>query len=127
MYLAYNTGLDFIQIRVYNSSMRIRDGETYEEWAKRCQMYEHGYALQRIAEGEDVDTVLESMSKRLMDKLLHPVFKSIQTSHLTKDVEASRKSYEENYIKRVGPRADHILDDLVQTSELHDSEDKSSS
>jgi len=107
--------------------MRIRPGETYEEWAKRVQMYEHGFALQRIAEGEDVDTVLESMSKRLMEKMLHPMYKMIQDSHVTKSVQDSRKSYEENYLKRYGPKADHVFDDLVQTDQLHDTKHKSSS
>lgn len=104
--------------------MRINPNESYEDWAERCQMYEHGYALQRIAEGEDPDKVLEDMSKRLMEKLLHPMYKMIQDSHTIKSVEDSRARYEENYIKRIGPRADHILDDLVQTNELHNSKDE---
>jgi len=107
--------------------MRIRDGESYEEWAKRCQMYEHGYALQQIAEGQDVDTVLESMSKRLMEKLLHPIYKLMgdrDDAKIKALVNEGRKHYEEYYIKRIGPRADHVLDELVQTSKLHDAKDQ---
>lgn len=106
--------------------MRIKPGESYEDWAQRCQMYEHGHALQRIAEGEDPNRVLEDMSKRLMEKLLHPVYKMIQDSHITKMLDDSRARYEENYIKRIGPKADHILDDLVQTGQLHNPKDESS-
>lgn len=111
--------------------MRIKDGETYEEWAKRVQMYEHGHALQQIAEGKDPNEVLESMSKRVMEKLLHPMFKMLmarQTEDTERMVAASKQRYDDYYVKRIGPRADHILDDVqstVEADQLHNTKDES--
>jgi len=87
--------------------------ETYESWVERVRMYEHGVALQEIAQGKDPNEVLEKMSRRIMDKLLHPVFKAIKDSVVLTDTEASRKAYEENYMKKYGPKADHIDDTLT--------------
>jgi hypothetical protein len=103
--------------------MRIRPDEPYEEWAKRVQMYEHGYALQQIAEGKDPNLVLEEMSKRIMEKLLHPMYKMIMTVR-AEDTEQmlaeSKQRYEEYYVNRIGPRADHVIDDgsSVKTNQL---------
>jgi len=92
--------------------MRIKPGETYEEWAKRVQMYEYGVALQQIAQGKDIDEVMDQMSARISQKMLHPIIKALQDTAIGQsDLDASKKSYEENYIKRFGPKADHILDD----------------
>jgi glutamyl-tRNA reductase len=76
-------------------------------------MFEHGVALQEIAQGKDTNEVLEKMSRRIMDKLMHPVFKAIKDSVVLTDTEASRKAYEENYIKKYGPKADHIDDTIT--------------
>ena len=93
--------------------MRGKPGETYEEWAKRAQMYEHGVALQRIAEGHDVEKVMEDMSRRLTDKLLHPVLKAVlnkDPEKIKEEVEQSKARYEELYLKNSSPRADHVQD-----------------
>jgi glutamyl-tRNA reductase len=93
--------------------MRIKPGETYEEWAKRVQMYEYGVALQQIAQGKSHDEVMEQMSARISQKMLHPIIKALQESKIDdKEVKASKQAYEENYLKRYGPKADHILDDV---------------
>lgn len=93
--------------------MKPNPNETYESWVERVRMYEHGVALQEIAQGKDPNEVLEKMSRRIMDKLLHPVFKAIKDSVVLTDTEASRKAYEENYMKKYGPKADHIDDTLT--------------
>jgi glutamyl-tRNA reductase len=92
--------------------MRIKLKETYEEWAKRVQMYEQGYAMQRIAMGEDTDNVLTDMARRITEKMLHPVLKSLQDTPI--DMDAFEKSKQAYYKKmqRIGPVADHITDDL---------------
>lgn len=87
--------------------------ESYESWCERVRMFEHGVALQEIAQGKDTNEVLEKMSRRIMDKLMHPVFKAIKDSVVLTDTEASRKAYEENYIKKYGPKADHIDDTIT--------------
>ena len=98
--------------------MRQREGESYEDWAKRVQMYEHGWAMQRIAEGDSVDSVLEDMSNRITQKLLHPLYKEISKSIVsTYDAEASKKEYEEKYLKYRTPVADHIEGHLFDKNE----------
>lgn len=91
--------------------MRIKPGETLEDWAYRVQQYEYGYALQRLAQGEDVNLVMEAMTERIKQKILHPIVTAIKDSKKTGyDPEESRKAYEENYLKRYGPKPDHIND-----------------
>jgi len=58
--------------------MRIKPDESKEDWAKRVQQYEYGYALQQIAKGEDLNLVMEAMGARIQQKLLHPVFRAIR-------------------------------------------------
>jgi hypothetical protein len=89
--------------------VRKREDETYEAWCKRVEMYEHGCALQRIAEGDPIDTVLDEMSRRIMQKLLHPLYDEMRKSSYTiYDVAAGRKEYEEKYLKHNTPVADHV-------------------
>lgn len=89
--------------------MRKREDETYEAWCKRVEMYEHGWAMQRIAEGGEINQVLEELSRRITQKLLHPLYDEIRkTSNTSYDGEASRKEYEEKYLKNHVPVADHV-------------------
>ena len=78
--------------------MKPDPNESYESWCNRARMFEHGAALQRIAKGENVDEVLESMSRKLMEKLLHPIYKGLHDQPSKFDVAQSRKSYEERYL-----------------------------
>lgn len=89
--------------------MRKREDETYEAWCKRVEMYEHGWAMQRIAEGVEIEKVLDEMSRRIMQKILHPIYDEIRKDSITNyDVAASRKEYEEKYLKNRVPVADHV-------------------
>jgi glutamyl-tRNA reductase len=92
--------------------MRIQPNETLEQWADRVQKYEHGHALMRIAQGENIELVLEDMSRRIVDKLKHPILDALRKSSVTDiDLEQSKKSYEETYLKKISPRADHVESD----------------
>ena len=92
--------------------MRIQPNETLEQWASRVQKYEHGHALMRIAQGESIEIVLEEMSRRIVDKLKHPILDVIRNSWVSEyDLEKSKKSYEENYLSKMPPRADHVEND----------------
>jgi glutamyl-tRNA reductase len=92
--------------------MRIQPNETLEQWADRVQKYEHGHALMRIAEGDNVELVLEEMSRRIVDKLKHPILAALRNSNVSDiDLEQSKKSYEENYLSKMSPRADHVESD----------------
>jgi glutamyl-tRNA reductase len=98
--------------------MKPRNEESYASWAERVRMFEHGRALQRIAQGEDAGLVMEDMARRIMEKLMHPVIKHIQEVKVSEyDPENSRKEYEENYLKKYGPKADHILDEQIDKPE----------
>jgi len=91
--------------------MRKRPDETMESWAARVEMFEKGRALQRIAEGDDPDIVIEDMSRRVMDKLLYPILNAIHNSVPDDyDVDKGRREYEET-MKSVGKAADHVDSD----------------
>ena len=92
--------------------MKYDPNESYEGWAKRVQMYEQGHAMKRIAGGEPADVVLEDMARRITEKLIYPVIKQIESTVISDyDPVKSKKDYEENYLKRNGPKSDHILDE----------------
>jgi glutamyl-tRNA reductase len=74
-------------------------------------MFEKGRAMQRIARGDDIEKVMEDMSRRITDKIIHPVLKAITNSDNFKfDVEQSRNTYNE-IMKNVAKAADHIDSD----------------
>jgi glutamyl-tRNA reductase len=82
--------------------------ETYETWCGRVRMYENGHAMMRIAQGDNVDEVMESMARRIMDKLLHPLYLAIRESaNTTVDMEELKRGYTEK-MERRGPVADHV-------------------
>lgn len=86
--------------------MRPKDNESYESWAERVRMFEQGRALQRIAQGEDVNLVMEDMARRIVDKMLHPIYRELQIVNPI-NLEESRRTYREK-MDRVGPAADHV-------------------
>lgn len=88
--------------------MRIREGESYESWCHRVGMYEHGRAMQQIAEGKDVDKILEEMSRRITEKLMHPIFVQLKKSTVAGDAAASKQRYKEQYLMKNLPKADHV-------------------
>ena len=90
--------------------MRIQPNETYEEWTARVCKFEHEYALRQIADGADIDSVMEYMSKRIMQKLLHPVLVAIKSTPVEVDIAANRKTYEETYLRHNKPKSDHVED-----------------
>lgn len=52
-----------------------------EAWAERVRKYELGHALQQVARGQDINVVMEAMSARIQQKILHPVFIALKESH----------------------------------------------
>lgn len=94
-------------------TIKIREGETYQDWAERACQFELEYALKEIKNGADVNLVMEAMSARLTKKILHPVLIAIKDSSessMKESLEKSKKDYEENYIKKYSPKADHMID-----------------
>ena len=86
--------------------MRPRDNESYESWAERVRMFEQGRALQKIAQGEDVNVVMDDMARRIVDKMLHPIYRELHVVDPI-DLEKSRQTYWEK-MDKVGPAADHV-------------------
>lgn len=43
------------------------------EWAERVRKFELGFALQQLANGQDINVVIEAMAMRIQQKMLHPV------------------------------------------------------
>ena len=86
--------------------MKPKQDESYQSWAERVRMFEQGRALQRIAQGDDVNQVMEDMARRIMDKMLHPIYREL---HIVDpiDLEESRRTYYET-MAEVGPAADHV-------------------
>jgi len=93
--------------------MKPNPNESYKSWADRVCMFEHGAALQSIAQGEDIDVVMERMSRKIMSKLLHPVYKSISSKKTDYDQTKARQEYQDRYIDRVPRAADHIDDEIT--------------
>lgn len=91
--------------------MRINPGETYEEWANRVREFELAHARKELAKGVPLDEVLEWMGKRINQKLLYPVLTAIKNQPTDYDNEASKKAYEEAYLKFNSPKPDHLTDD----------------
>ena len=86
--------------------MTPRPDESYQSWAERVRMFEHGRAMQRIAQGEDINVVMEDMARRIVDKMLHPIYRALHVVP-EMDLEESRRTYHET-MARVGPAADHV-------------------
>jgi glutamyl-tRNA reductase len=72
-------------------------------------MFEHGRAMQRVAQGDDINVVMEDMARRIVDKMLHPIYRALHVVPEV-DLEESRRTYRET-MARVGPAADHVVVD----------------
>jgi len=91
--------------------MKYNAEESYKQWIERVHQYEFGRSLQRIANGDPVEQVLEDMSRRIVDKCLYPILKTIRDVPTNYDAEKSKKEYQENYLNKHKPVADHVVDD----------------
>jgi len=95
------------------SGMQYNPEEDYKKWVERVRIYEYGLALQRMAEGVPIDKVLQDLAHRVSEKCIHPWLLKIKEDSVLRseyDAEASKKSYEENYLKHNSPKPDHIVD-----------------
>lgn len=54
--------------------------ESFESWCERVRQFELEYARSLIAKGQDLNLVLEAMSARIQQKILHPVLLEIKNS-----------------------------------------------
>jgi glutamyl-tRNA reductase len=97
--------------------MKHEPNESFEKWAERVRMFEQGLAMQRIAKGEPTDRVLEDMARRIVEKLLHPVIKSLMPAPASaEEVEKGKQKYNE-IMKNVGLKSDHVSDKDIDDQE----------
>lgn len=89
--------------------MKPLPNESYESWCKRVEMFEYGNALMQLAQGKDVDNIMEEMSRRIMEKLLHPLYREIRDSAntLVYNSEEAKQKYFSKMTAR-GVVADHV-------------------
>ena len=98
--------------------MRIEPEESYQDWAERVCRFETQRALKELKKGKSIDDVLESMSRRVTDKLLHPVYKAVRESYtVNHDFEHYRTEYYEKFLKYHAPVADHVDGNLFDNSQ----------
>ena len=63
------------------------------DWIEQVRSEELNKALKEIRAGKDANVVMDSMSKRLNAKLLHPILKEISNVEPSFNIEESRKKY----------------------------------
>jgi glutamyl-tRNA reductase len=97
------------------SGIKYDPKEDYAKWVEKVRIYEYGIALQRIAQGEPMVEIIEEMSRRITEKVLHPwliAIKDTVSERVTdKDNKESAQRYKEQYLDRFGPVADHVIDE----------------
>lgn len=82
--------------------------ESFEEWSEKVRKFEMERAMRLISMGKDKEEVLEEYSKRITEKLLHPLYPAL-FKPVGYNAEESKKKYEET-IKKRGDVADHVSD-----------------
>ena len=92
-------------------AVELLPGENFESYARRVRTYEQGRALMHLAQGQEPETVMTETSRRIINKLQHPVIRCIhQAAADSVEPYSTLEDYRRNYINRVGVRADHIQD-----------------
>ena len=63
-------------------------------------------------------------AKKITDKMLHPILKEIHESSGKIDMAQFEQSKQDYFkqMQRIGPSADHVVDDSIQTDQLGDPE-----
>lgn len=84
---------------------------TYEEWCENAQKLELNRALKALQAKKPMEQILEEMSVRLINKLAHPLHGIVEDDFVCEYVsKESIKSYEDNYLNKVSPIADHVIE-----------------
>lgn len=92
--------------------MRSKSNELYEDWCERARGYELNLALGNLAKGQSIDQTIDIMSYRLMNKLMDPLYDLARNEvDLEYDKEKSNLEYKKNYLDKVNPVADHVVQD----------------
>ena len=91
--------------------MRRDENDTYDIWVEKARLYELKLAQQKIENGADIEEVLNSMSRNLCSKYIHPLIEELKVSVSSNyDPVTSRNNYINNYLKKTKLVADHMND-----------------
>lgn len=90
--------------------MRLIDNQSIADWAKTTQESEYTIAIKRINAGENLELVMQEMAERIKQKMLHYHITILKNEMSSNVINTSKDSYEENYIKKIGLRPDHVSD-----------------
>jgi glutamyl-tRNA reductase len=88
--------------------MRKLSNESYEQWVGRARVHELDNAHKNLKNGMPINEVLEILSTKLTQKIMHPLLTSVKEIKNNYDVEDSKRRYEEAYLKKGKPVADHM-------------------
>lgn len=87
--------------------MKYTPDEEYSTWVERVKIHELKIAQRQVFNGQDPTKVFESMSMRIMEKLLHPHIKTIEQEYIQQN-KSEVGQYQENYLSKIPPRPDHV-------------------
>lgn len=91
-------------------NLRYND-ESFSEWASDVQKFETERARRKIANGENIDAVIDDMTRRIAAKLMHPFMKVVRESaHIERDAEAEKAAYFAKINQNPRP-ADQVTDE----------------
>lgn len=94
-----------------SANPKFNNDESFEEWGERVTIHEKQKAIKELSNGGDIDQILENFANRVTTKLLHPIFKAIQSSAiLSFDVEEDKRRYSEIYINKSIKHNDNIIE-----------------
>lgn len=62
--------------------MKYTPGEDYAKWAERVKLHELNIAFKQVDKGVDLETVIEIMSSRITEKLMHPLIEELKNYQL---------------------------------------------
>ena len=70
-----------------------------DDEAEQARLTAFNAALKNIRAGKDANVVLETMSKSLIAKLMHPIIAEIKDTKIEFNVEEHRRKYNEAFSK----------------------------
>lgn len=94
--------------------MRVKPNESFEDWSDRVIEFETAVAKQKLINGVDQDSVLESMAERVQNKILYYLIVEIrqQASSIPFDLEENKKRYQLEYLDKNKPKPDHVSNEI---------------
>ena len=86
---------------------------TLKDYIENCRLYELSLATKQLEQGIDPTIIIQRMSVRLCNKMLHPSYKILLDSYdLPYNNSLRRLEYNEYLnLKNLKPKPDHIIDD----------------